>query len=292
MPIRCFKDQELTVRFLDGNKILWDVKVKSWYVLAQSWWIMSQASWYEMKTWYTFDWWYKYDLWAEQPFKLYDFYSPVTSKFDLFGFWTENAINWWCNWSWWGWGGSSSTPKTTINNEEVKDYEFDTPQYNWNYSDEMNQAYQFAYRNWITTMNSIEKADMDGPLTRIAMAKMLSQYAINVLWLKENQTKNNKFNDVIDELDADYDNWVTLAYQLGIMWINMPNNEFRPFDYVTRAEFGTALSRMLYWIADGKELYYRPHLDKLLAEKIITNDNPELQELRWYVMLMLMRSAM
>lgn len=292
MPIRCFKDQELTVRFLDGNKILWDVKVKSWYVLAQSWWIMSQASWYEMKTWYTFDWWYKYDLWAEQPFKLYDFYSPVTSKFDLFGFWTENAINWWGNWSWWGWGGSSSTPKTTFNNEEVKDYEFDTPQYNWNYSDEMNQAYQFAYRNWITTMNSIEKADMDGPLTRIAMAKMLSQYAINVLWLKENQTKNNKFNDVTDELDADYDNWVTLAYQLGIMWINMPNNKFRPFDYVTRAEFGTALSRMLYWIADGKELYYRPHLDKLLAEKIITNDNPELQELRWYVMLMLMRSAM
>jgi hypothetical protein len=30
-------------------------------------------------------------------------------------------------------------------------------------------------------MDTIEKAEMDQPLTRIAMAKMLSQYAINVL---------------------------------------------------------------------------------------------------------------
>jgi hypothetical protein len=30
----------------------------------------------------------------------------------------------------------------------------------------------------------------------------------------------------------------------------MPNNEFRPFDTVTRAEFGTALSRLLFGLAD------------------------------------------
>jgi hypothetical protein len=30
----------------------------------------------------------------------------------------------------------------------------------------------------------------------------------------------------------------------------MPDNEFRPFDMVTRAEFATALSRMLYQLAD------------------------------------------
>jgi hypothetical protein len=32
----------------------------------------------------------------------------------------------------------------------------------------------------------------------------------------------------------------------------MPNNNFRPNDEVTRAEFATALSRMLYNIEDGK----------------------------------------
>jgi hypothetical protein len=30
------------------------------------------------------------------------------------------------------------------------------------------------------------------------------------------------------------------------MWQNMSNNKFRPNDEVTRAEFATALSRLLY----------------------------------------------
>jgi hypothetical protein len=45
----------------------------------------------------------------------------------------------------------------------------------------MQEAYKFAYENKITTMDSIEEANMEGPLSRIAMAKMLSYYAINVL---------------------------------------------------------------------------------------------------------------
>jgi hypothetical protein len=73
---------------------------------------------------------------------------------------------------------------------------------------------------------------------------------------------------------------------MGI-WID----EFRPFDLVTRAEFVTALSRMLYWLADGENLYYETHMQKLLNENIITVANPNMHELRWYVMIMLMRSA-
>ena len=159
------------------------------------------------------------------------------------------------------------------------------------YTQEFLNAYKFAHEKWITTMDNIDKADMRWWLTRIAMAKMLSQYAINVLWRKPANVIVTEFWDVDSKLDSDYDNWVMLAYQLWIMWINMEDNLFRPYDLVTRAEFGTALSRMLYWIADGEELYYLPHLAKLLAEKIIINDNPELEELRWYVMIMLMRSA-
>ncbi|MBO7505065.1 hypothetical protein J6T66_02730 [bacterium] len=45
----------------------------------------------------------------------------------------------------------------------------------------------------------------------------------------------------------------------------MPNNEFRPFDLVPRAEFGTALSRMLYSTEDGNP-YYSTHLAKLKLE--------------------------
>jgi hypothetical protein len=154
----------------------------------------------------------------------------------------------------------------------------------------MNNAYEFAHRMGITTINSIDKANMWGELTRIAMAKMLSQYAINVLWLKPDTSKKANFEDVDETLDREYDNWVTLAYQLGIMGVGITN--FRPHDTVTRAEFATALSRMLYWLKDGNDAYYSTHINKLFAEGIIANKDPGLQELRGYVMLMLMRSAM
>ena len=163
------------------------------------------------------------------------------------------------------------------------------------YTQEFQQAYEFAKWNWITTMPTIQKANMEWKLTRIAMAKMLSQYAINVLWKTPDASKIVKFNDVTSKKDADYDNWVTLAYQLWIMWQNMPWNKFRPNDEVTRAEFATALSRMAYntsdWEYKSTSKYYVHHMEKLVNEWIITNDNPNMKELRWYVMIMLMRSA-
>lgn len=75
------------------------------------------------------------------------------------------------------------------------------------------------------------------------------------------------------------------------MWINMPENKFRPYDTVTRAEFVTALSRMKYWTKDGKDVYYSTHMNLLRDLWIITVTDPTLNETRWYVMLMLMRSG-
>jgi hypothetical protein len=136
---------------------------------------------------------------------------------------------------------------------------------------------------------------MSGKLTRIAMAKMLSQYAINVLWKVPDLSRSAKFKDVSSKRDAAYDNWVTLAYQLWIMWINMKDGKFRPDDEVTRWEFVTALSRLLYSTSDGEfkstSKYYIHHMEKLVSEWIITNDDPKMKERRWYVMIMLMRSV-
>ena len=164
---------------------------------------------------------------------------------------------------------------------------------NW-YTRELNDAYQFAHENWITTTKNIGKAKMNSPLTRIAMAKMLSNYAINILWKQPDTSKwIIKFNDVTNKQNSDYGNAVTLAYQLWIMWQNMKNNNFRPNDEVTRAEFATALSRMLYNTEDWKwnAKYYDPHIAKLYNEWIITYTNPKTEEKRWYVMIMLMRTA-
>ena len=198
--------------------------------------------------------------------------------------------NWWNHYSWWWWRNQWWTNEDDKVDEhfsaESQDNDTDTEQT----TDEFQQAYKFAYENWITTMDTIEKADMEGPLTRIAMAKMLSNYAINILWKKPANILVPDFRDITAKLDEEYNFWVTLGYQLWIMWINMPNNEFRPFDYVTRAEFATALSRMLFSTPDW-DPYYSTHIAKLKEEWIITNDDPDMQELRWYVMIMLMRSA-
>ena len=194
------------------------------------------------------------------------------------------------------WSQVDSSEQTTQNNESNAQDSTTLSQDNGKtYSTEFQEAYEFAKWNWITTMPTIQKANMEWKLTRIAMAKMLSQYAINVLWKTPDTSKTIKFRDVTSKKDADYDNWVTLAYQLWIMWQNMPWNNFRPNDEVTRAEFATALSRMAYntsdWEYKSTSKYYTHHMEKLVNEWIITNDNPNMKELRWYVMIMLMRSA-
>jgi hypothetical protein len=161
---------------------------------------------------------------------------------------------------------------------------------------EQNEAYSFAKSNWITSTSSIETAKMDTELTRIQMAKMISNYAINVLWQEPDVEKwVPDFKDVTAQMDKQYDNAVTKAYQLWIMWQNVKNNEFRPNDEVTRAEFSAALSRLLYhtdeWNYKWTWKYYIPHVAKLYNEWIINKMNPVLKEKRWYVMTMLMRTV-
>lgn len=184
---------------------------------------------------------------------------------------------------------------TTINvwkSHGSAEFKYDTLKFNPKYSDEMNEAYQYARYYDITTKDSIKDADMYSGLNRIAMAKMLTNYAENVLGKDNfNTGRNCSFNDVSNSLDKDYDYWVTKACQLWIMWVNMPNNKFYPNWWVTRAEFATALSRLLYNTKDGTEKYYSTHITKLRREWIITNTDPALWELRGYVMLMLKRVA-
>lgn len=162
---------------------------------------------------------------------------------------------------------------------------------NTNNKTEKELAYDFAYNNKITTMPTMESANLNWNLNRISMAKILSQYAINVLWKQPNTSKNIKFNDVSTSLDNQYDNWVTLSYQLWIMWQNVKNGLFRPYDKVTRAEFATALSRLLYNTPDWTKNYYSSHLNILKEKWIISNTNPQIIESRWNVMIMLYRAT-
>jgi len=164
------------------------------------------------------------------------------------------------------------------------------------YSEEEQEAYAYAYSKQITTMPTIDQANMNGTLTRIEMAKMIANYAMNVLGLEPDTSKTCTFTDVTAERDATYANWVKNSCQLGLMGQNI--TAFRPDDPVTRGEFGTTLSRALN-ANDADKLaelnsanpFYEKHLAFLNAAGIMKNiSTPNAPERRSWVMIMMMRA--
>ena len=159
------------------------------------------------------------------------------------------------------------------------------------YTQEEKSAYTWAFNKWITTMSTIDKADMNWEITRIALAKMISNYAIKSLKKKWDVSKKCVFTDVSSDLDKQYDNWVTNACQLWLMWQWI--SKFRPYDKVTRAEFWTILSRLLYWTRyDWWRTFYINHLNHLKLAKIMDKiaDADKINEKRSNVMIMLKKS--
>ena len=155
---------------------------------------------------------------------------------------------------------------------------------------ELGQAYEWARSKEITTMDSYEAANMYGAVTRAQLAKMLSNWAMNVRGLTPDESLACEFTD-IDSVKGDLHDFIKTSCQLGLMGQGI--TAFRPYDKISRAEFGTALSRALWGNQyEGGTPYYAKHLDALKAAGIMTQiDNPENRdEIRGYVMLMLMRS--
>jgi len=241
--------------------------------------------------------------------------KPQTSnKWDLGGWWGA----WWylikdnccLNWGllWW--------------NELCKDYS--DSYYDWtckwwfhesadicginksNYSDELKLTYLYSYNYGITTICPIRDAKLDGYLYRNHFAKMISEYAINVMWKKPDVWK--KWCDLFQDIENDTDElkyFMKTACELNLMWLHAdwktPKDNFDPNDIVTRAEFWTVFSRLLfgdkYNIKDDNLLnknewyWYKDHLAWLKTNGIMTKiDNPKSKELRGWTMLMLMRA--
>ena len=173
--------------------------------------------------------------------------------------------------------------------------------------DEMRQAYDFAYEKGITTIDSYEDAAMDRPIKRNELAKMLSVFSVGLLWKEPEIWKEGceSFRDVKWQT-SEMKSYIKTACELGLMgmesdWASVAKN-FNPNDYVTRAQFGTTLSRLLYGDmnnlnTDWDKTYYKwyeKHLSALKINEIMTKvdwDWVDENELRWYVMLMLMRAS-
>jgi large repetitive protein len=173
----------------------------------------------------------------------------------------------------------------------------------WNSSTELEKAYCFARKNDITTINTLLNANATWSLIRKDLAKMMVNFSRNVLWTVQNTTTSqckNNYNDV-SRVSKELRTYIELACSMNIMWLEAdwrtPLSSFRPSDYVTRAEFATVLSRVLYgntydvWLWSDY-VWYEKHLSKLNTEWFINNiteGRPLYIEKRWYTWIILER---
>ena len=162
------------------------------------------------------------------------------------------------------------------------------------YDEEQIAAYEWAFNNGITTISNIEDARLADWLTRAELAKMMSQYMTKVLG-ETPAIGEVEYADV-DESLGDLAEYIKIAYAYKIMWINAdgtPLKEFNPNGIVTRAEYATVFSRVLYWDNYNRYEwnYYEGHLIALKEAGILKNINPTIQEMRGWVMLMMYRST-
>jgi len=220
---------------------------------------------------------------------------------------------WWGGGGWWGWwwGGWTPTKDVCANgdkswneydgkcNDNNKDGEkVKIIKSRWEvgsdllsdsgYNAEYTEAYNFALSKGITTMPTIQKANMTWILTRSAMAKMVVNYAINVLGKAPDATLPCTFTDISTQT-TEMQDYIIKSCQLWLM--GQKRTEFTPKGTVTRAQLWTVISRMLYTTLDSGAPYYSVHLNVLKDKWVITVINPTGIEKRVYLMLMLMRAA-
>lgn len=160
-----------------------------------------------------------------------------------------------------------------------------------NYGVELEEAYAYAYDKGVTTQYPIDNANMFGALTRVEMSKMIANWAEKVVGTKADTSKACNFTDLGGVKDQELYGTIIKSCQMGIMGQGI--SQFRPFDVVTRAEFGTILSRVLWGDKyDGGTPYYAAHLNALKTAGIMTQitDPENMKEVRGYVMIMLQRA--
>ena len=149
-------------------------------------------------------------------------------------------------------------------------------------------------------MDTLDEADPEGLLTRWYLAKMVVNYMVNVLWREIPFDVTYEcvhwWDNPSDWESEEIRDYATKACAFWVMWINMDDNKFLPNDIVTRAEFWTVVSRILWWdkyniVNTDNRVYYEDHLNVLKRNNIIIQiENPEVRwEIRKWVWLVFRR---
>lgn len=157
------------------------------------------------------------------------------------------------------------------------------------YSSELQWAYDYAYWMGISTASSIYSADMNWVLLRSHMAKMMVNYAKEVLDKTVDSTKVCFFTDISNQTE-EIKWYIIKACQMWLMGNGL--KKFNPNWSITKAEFWTVLSRALYGNKnDWGSVRYTNHLQAMYNASIMKDiSSPNVSEQRGYVMLMMQRA--
>lgn len=156
-------------------------------------------------------------------------------------------------------------------------------------------AYEYAFSKGITTMPDIYRARVCDEVIRMELAKMMTNFAVNVLKRNPDINRVCSFSDMQDQ-SKEMQQYAVLACQLWLMWLEYdgtPAKKFMPTDKVNRAQFGTAFSRLIYGnkYNGNAEYWYMPHLYALKKDGVMNYiADPWMYELRSFIMIVMMRS--
>jgi hypothetical protein len=146
-------------------------------------------------------------------------------------------------------------------------------------------------------MPTLPQARIHDTITRAEMAKMIAVYATKILHKQPDTTKVQcmQFSDK-QKVNAELQGYLTLVCQLGLMGYQANGSDiqpsFRPNNFLTRAEVGVLLSRLLRGTtyAGTETQWYQSHLQALRTKDIMhVIDDPMMQELRGNALIMLKR---
>ena len=158
------------------------------------------------------------------------------------------------------------------------------------YTQEEQEAYEWAYKYGITTQSTIDAANLDGNITRQAFSKMVINFLEKAIWIEESTLKSCSFPDE-NKITTDLVPYTKKTCAYGIMWKD--GTKFNPTQSLDKAQLWTVLSRIIWRdeYNNNWKLYYIYHLNMLKTNWIMDNiDNPtETYVKRWDVLIMLKR---
>ena len=255
----------------DNEITLPDVQIQSWY---NFWW------WYN-KNGFLWKAWTKVELWDDNDSGVYACVYTQESEWNICGL--NEALS-----------ESENSDFVSRNTADTNSY-IPSEEEIKKYGEDVFIAYNWAIDNWITAIDNINKAKLNTEITRAELAKMMVVFMSDVLEKEPIITWEVNFRDVNSNKLWDLAWYIELAYQYQIMGINAdwtPIEDFNPNKTVTRAEFATVLSRVLYgdtYNQTGAK-YYERHIEALNKANILSDTDPHLTEWRWWIMTMLYRS--